>query len=127
MVSKAPGSSLMAALTDCEIIAAKRALSIVTRHATLPRSGCVMIERLRLSHLAPLWHIRSNLMTLVARFLLMLCVTKTDSKSLRKSRGARVAAKLMTSAARRDITPGGLRSGHVTAIASGMGVEARRY
>jgi len=117
----------MTAFTNCEVIAAKRPLSIVTRHATLPRSGCVMIERLRLSHLAPLRHIRSNLMTLVARFLLMLGVTKTDSKSLRKSRGARVAAELMTSAARRDITPGGLRSGHVTTIASGMGVEARRY
>jgi hypothetical protein len=78
----------MAALTDCEIIATKRALSIVTCHATLSRSRCMMIERLRLSHLASLWHARSNLMTLVARFLLMLCVTKTDSKRLRKSRRA---------------------------------------
>jgi len=78
----------MTAFTNCEVIAAKRPLSIVTRHATLPRSGCVMIERLRRSDLSALWHARSNLMALVAVLFLMLRVTKTDSKSLRKSRCA---------------------------------------
>lgn len=55
----------MTSLTGREVIAAKRALSIMTGQTALATSGGVMIERLRLRNLTALRHARANLMTLV--------------------------------------------------------------
>jgi len=85
-----------------------------------------MIEWFRRAHLTSLRHARSHLMTLVASYFLMLRMIEADAKSRREFRRPGVTAQLMTSAARRDIAAAGLRARCVTAIASGMRVEASR-
>jgi hypothetical protein len=81
---RAPGSALMAALTNGKVIAAKSAFTVMTCQATLPATRGVMIERFRCGHLSPLRHTRAHLMTFITSDLLMLRVIKPHSKSLRK-------------------------------------------
>ena len=74
----------MAAGTDGKVIPSKRALAIMTRHATHGPSRRMMIEGLGHRHLSPLCHSRAHLMTFVAVNLLMFCMTETDAKRLRE-------------------------------------------
>jgi hypothetical protein len=76
----------VAAFANAKVISAKGALSVMTSHATLSSSGGVMIERLRLRHLAALWHSGPDLMTLAARHFLVFPMIKADAKGLRKLR-----------------------------------------
>ena len=89
---KVPGSAGVTSFANTKIIAAKRALAVVTRHATQSPAGRVMIQRFRRGHLPALWHARSYLVALIASYFLMLCMTKADAKCLRRRWGARVAA-----------------------------------
>ena len=70
----------MASRTSSKIVAAKRAFAIVTGQATLPIARGVMMERLGLRYLPPLWHAGANLMTRVASSIGVLRVTETYSK-----------------------------------------------
>ena len=117
----------MATLANCEVIAAKRALTIMASHATLSPPGGVMIERLRRGYLSPLRHAGSDLMAFTACNLLMLCMTKANAECLRGRRRPRIPAQLMTSAARRDIAAAGLRTRRVASITSCVRVEAGGY
>lgn len=117
----------MAPLTNCEVIAAKRTLAVMASHATLPPTGCVMVERFRRGHLAALRHAGSNLMAFNAADLLMLCMTKANPECLRERRRPRISAQLMTGAARRNIAAAGLRTRGMTSVASRVCVESRWY
>jgi hypothetical protein len=64
--SEAPRRSGMATFANGKVLAAERALPVVTRHATLSAPGSVMIERLRLRDLPALRQAGANLMTLIA-------------------------------------------------------------
>src|SRR5436190_1904316 len=64
-VSEAPCGACMTTLAGCEIVAAERALALMTSHATLAAPGGVMIERLGLRDLPALRHGGANLMTRV--------------------------------------------------------------
>jgi hypothetical protein len=126
VTSKAPLCSRVAPLTNCEIITAERALAVMTGHAALSATGCVMIQRFRRGDLPSLWHPGSNLMTFVAGNLLMLCMTKANAKGLRELRRPSVSAQLMASAARRNIAAVSLSPGSVASIAGRMRVESHR-
>ena len=71
-ISKVPRRSRVAASAHREIVAAKRALAIMTGHATLSAAGGVMIQRFRRRNLSALRQARFDLMTFVAVYLLML-------------------------------------------------------
>jgi hypothetical protein len=71
------------AFANAEVVVAKGTLPIMAGHTTLAAAGGVMIKRLRLGNLPALRHAGANLMTFIARVLLMLLVTKTDAKGLR--------------------------------------------
>jgi hypothetical protein len=75
----------MAALTNREIVTTKRSFAIMARHTALSPSRGVMIEWCRRRHLSALRHAWPSLMACVTGFLLMLSVTKADSKSLRET------------------------------------------
>jgi hypothetical protein len=70
----------MAPFTTRKVVAAKRALPVVTRHATLAASRRVMVERLRRGDLSPLRLAGSDVMTFVTRDLVVLSMTKTDTE-----------------------------------------------
>jgi hypothetical protein len=117
----------MAALARGEIISTKRALSIVTRHATLRSSGGMMVQRLGLSDLSPLRHSGPYLMAFVARQFLVLAMTETDTECLGRLRRARVTTQLMTGAAGRDVASAGLRARGMASVTSIVRAEAGGY
>jgi len=82
----------VAPLTDSKIIAAERAFTVMTSHATLSPSRSVVIERLWRSDLSSLRHTGSDLMAFIACYFLMLRVAEADSECRRKFRRARVTA-----------------------------------
>lgn len=125
--SKAPCWSSVAALTCREVIAAKRALAVVTSHATLATSSRMMVERFRRCHLPPLRLTSADIVTFVTVHLFMLCVAETDAERRHHRRGARIAPKLMTRAARRNVAATRLRPRRVTTETSRMRVEVSRY
>jgi hypothetical protein len=83
------------AFTDSEIIVAKSALTVMTRHTALRPTRRVMIERLRRGDLPPLRHACLYLMTLVAGHLLVLRMTKADSERLRELGCTGITTQLM--------------------------------
>src|SRR5204862_5104306 len=104
----------MATFASGEIFTAKSALAVMAGHATLPTTGCVMVERLRRRNLPSLRHAGPDLMAFSAGKLLMLCMTKANAECLRERRRPRISAQLVTSAARRNIAAAGLRARSVT-------------
>ena len=82
----------MAPLTDREIITSERALAVMTSHATLSPPRRVMIEWLWRGYLLSLRHAGAHLVTLIARYLLMLRMIEADPKRRRNFRRARVTA-----------------------------------
>jgi hypothetical protein len=113
----------MAPFTTREIVAAKRALTVVTGHAALTTAGRVMIERLRRRNLSPLRLPGANIVAFVARQLFVFRMTKANPKRRHHHRRTRIAAELMTGAARRNIAPARLRARRVTAEAGCMRIE----
>jgi hypothetical protein len=126
VTSKVPGRSSVATLANSEIITTECALTIMTCHATLRPTGGMMIERFRSRNLPPLRHSRSDLMAFIACNLLMLCMTKADTKCLRELRRPGISSQLMTGATRRNITTVSLCARSVAPIAGRMRVEPRR-
>lgn len=90
----------MAPLASGKIIAAEGALAVMTSHATLSASGCMMVKRFRRRHLPPLRLAGPDLVALSTGFLLMFSVTEPDTKSLCGFRCAAVATQLMACSAR---------------------------
>jgi hypothetical protein len=80
----------VAAFTNCEIIAAERALAIMTSHATLGPTRRVMVERFRRRYLPALRHPCAHLMTFIASQLLMLRMVEADLECRRQLRRARI-------------------------------------
>jgi len=97
--SKVPRCSRVAPFTNREIVVAKRALAVMTSHATLSPSRRVMIERFRRGNLSALRQAGPDLMTFIAGDLLMLCMTKANTERRRELGRPRISAQLMTSAA----------------------------
>ena len=126
MSSEAPCRSGVASFTSRKVVTAKRALSVVTSQAALTATGRVMIKRLRCSDLPPLRLARTNVVTFVARHLLVLRMTKADTERRHHHRRARIAAQLMTCAAGRNIASTRLRARRVTAEARRMRIEVGR-
>ena len=108
-----------------EVVATKRALAIMTGHAALSPAGRVMIQRFGRRNLSALRHTRSDLMTLIATNLLMLRVIEADPECLSKFRSPRIAAQLMTRAARRNISTVRLRPRRVASITGCVCVKSR--
>jgi hypothetical protein len=71
-LSKAPRRSGMTALAGSKVVTPKRALAIMTSHATLATTGRMVMQWLRRCDLSSLRHSRSYLMTLIATYFLML-------------------------------------------------------
>lgn len=115
----------MAAFANGKVFAAKRALPVMTSHATWSAPGGVMIERLRLRDLPALWHPGANLMTLVAGGFLMLRMAEADPKCLRELRRARISSELVTGAAGRNVASTRLRARRVALITGRMRIKAR--
>ena len=86
----------MTARADRKVIAPKRAFPIMTSQATLAAPRGVMIQRLGLGHLSPLRHAGKDLMTLSARYLIVLSMTKADPEGPGELRRPGITAKLMT-------------------------------
>ena len=124
--SKTPRCSGVTAFTDCKIIVAKGALTVMAGHAALSTTRRVMIERLRRGDLPPLRHACPYLMTLVAGNLQMFRVTETNAKGWHEFRRPRIAAQLMTRAARGNIATTGLRSRRMTSITGCVRIEPGR-
>src|SRR6476646_6884655 len=103
MNSEPPLRSGVAMFAASEVVAAKRTLAVVTRHTTQAAAGRMVIERLGRCHLSPLRLACSNVVTFVACDLLVLSVTKADTKRRHHRRRTRIAAKLMTCPARRNV------------------------
>ena len=83
----------MTAFAHGEVVIAESALAIVTRRATLPASGRVMIQRFRSRNLTSLRQAGPNLMTVSAvRLGIVPGMTKPDIEGRHILRGARVAA-----------------------------------
>lgn len=99
LTSKVPRCSRVTALARRKIVTAKCAFTVMTCHATLAATGCVMIQRFGCGDLPTLRHSRSYLMTFIAIYLLMLCMAKADAECLRKCRSPRIAAQRMTGTA----------------------------
>jgi len=116
----------MAPFTTRKIVAAKRALAVVTSHAALTAPRRVMIQWFRRGDLSTLRLTGTNVVAFVARHLLVLCVTEPDPKGGHHHRCARIAAQLMAGTARRNITPARLRARRVTAEAGGVRIEVSR-
>jgi hypothetical protein len=89
----------------------------------MPASG-VMVQRLRIGNLAPLWHPGEDSMTFLATHVVVLCVTEADTEGPGELRRPRVAAQLMTGAARRNITPTRLSAWCVTLVAGAVSIES---
>jgi len=117
----------MASLTHAEVISAECPLAVMTCHATLTAASRMMIQRFRRTNLSSLRHTCFDLMTLVAGYLQMFRVTETDAKGRHEFRRARIAAQLMTGAARGNVAAAGLRSRLMAAITSCVRIEPERY
>jgi hypothetical protein len=87
----------VASFTSCEIVAAKRAFAIVTRHAALAPARRVMIKRFGCCYLAALRLARTDVVTFVTRHFLMLGVAEPDAKRRHHHGRARITAELVTS------------------------------
>lgn len=117
----------MATLADCEVIVAKRALSVMASHATLRPTGCVMVKRFRRGDLFSLRHSRLNLVAFGAGHFLMLGVIESYAECRGGLRSPRIPAQLMTRTTGRDIAAAGLRARSVASITSCVRVESRGY
>jgi len=82
----------VATFTDCKIIAAESALTIMATHATLSAGPGVMVQRRRRSYLPSLRHSCSDLVALVTSDFLMARMIEAYTESWRKFRSASVAA-----------------------------------
>jgi len=78
----------VAPFTNCEVVITESALAIMTCHATLRPASGVMIEWFGSGNLPALRHSRTNLMTVVASHLLVLCVTEADAERLHEFRSS---------------------------------------
>lgn len=116
----------MTTFADGEVFTAECALAVVTGHAALPTASRMMIQRFGRTHLSSLRHAWFDLMTLVASDLQMFRVTETDTERRHEFRRARIAAQLMTGAARGNIAAAGLRSRRMTSITSCVRIEPGR-
>ena len=116
----------MASLTNSEVFAAECPLAVMTSHATLAAAGRMMIQRFGRTDLSSLRHACFHLMTLVAGYLQMFRVTETDAKGRHEFRRPRIAAQLMTGAARGNIAAAGLRSRRMASITSCVRIEPGR-
>jgi hypothetical protein len=76
----------MATLTNSEVVTPKRALAVVTRHATLPPASGVMIKWFGRGDLSSLRHTGPHLMAFSASNLLMFGVIKADPECLGRFR-----------------------------------------
>ena len=117
----------MAPLTNCEIIVAECALTIVTSHATLRATSGVMIERLGRRDLSALRHAGLHLVAFGAGDLFMFGVIKADPECRCRFRGSRITTQLMTGATRRNIAAAGLSARSVTTITSCVRIESVGY
>lgn len=122
-----PCVSVVTPLAKRKVIAAKSSFPVVARHATQGTACRMMIERFGRSHLSSLRHSRSNLMTLVAIYFLMVCVAEAYFECRCEFRRPSITSHLMTNSARRYIAAVRLRARSVATIASRVGVESRRY
>ena len=98
----------------------------MTSHATLGPAGRMMIQRLGRTYLPSLRHARLYLMTLVAGYLQMFRVTETDAKRRHEFGRPRIAAQLMTRAARGNIATTRLCSRRMTSITGCVRIEPGR-
>ena len=102
-------------MTTCahgEVVAAKRALAVMTTHATESAGGRVVIERLRRGYF-----IRAHAMAVVtvqAFVAIVLCVTEAELERARRLAGAHGTAELVTHTARRNVAITRLRLRTVT-------------
>jgi len=117
----------VATLTNCEVIAAKRALAVMASHATLRATGCVMVKRLRRRNLFSLRHACSNLVAFVAGYFLMLGMIESYAEGYGGLSSPGIPTQLMTRAAGRDIATAGLRARSVASITSCVRAESRGY
>lgn len=122
-----PRRSRVATLADCKVIAPKRALAIVARHAALPAAGRVMIERFGRGDLSSLRHSGSDLVAFGAGNFLVLRVVKADAERLGKFRRPGITTQLMTRAAGGNIPPARLRARRMTSKTSCVRVESSGY
>ena len=117
----------MTAFANGEVVIAESALAIVTRRATLRAPGRVMIQWFRCRNLTSLRQAGANLMTIFTVSLwIMLRMAESKPEGGHVLRGARIAAELMTSAARRNVAPVRLRARRVTTETSCVRIEVRR-
>jgi len=116
----------VASFTTREIVAAKRTLAVVTSHTTLTSAARMVIQRLGRGDLSLLRLAGTNIVTFVARDFLVLSVTEANAKRRRHHRRARIATKLMTRPARRNVAAVRLRARRVTTKARRVGIEVGR-
>jgi hypothetical protein len=105
-----------------EVVAAKRALPVVTTHATESACGCVVIERLRRCYV-----IRAYAMTSVAAqafVAIVLRVTEAELECARRLARARGTSGLVADAARGDVSAARFRLWTVTLKTRRVRVEA---
>ena len=122
-----PRCSRVAPFTNCEIITAERALTVMAGHATLTATGRVMIERFRRGDLFSLRQAGPHLVAFVAGYFFMLRMVEADFECRRRLRRPGIPAQLMTSATGRDIAAAGLGARCVASITRCVRVEARGY
>lgn len=112
-------------MTTCahgEVVAAKRALAVVTTHAAKRAGGCVVIERLWCGYV-----IRAEAMTVVAAqafVAIVLRVTEAELECARCLSRAHGTAELVTHTARRDVAIARLCLRTVTLKTRRMRVES---
>src|ERR1044072_249734 len=112
----------MTTLAYREVVAAKRALPVMTTHTTKRTLRRVMIERPRRRHFT-----RPHAMTLIATqplISIVLRVTETNSEGAGRLARAHVTTELMPHATRRDISIAGFRLRPMTLKTGGVCIEA---
>ena len=116
----------MTTLAHRKIITPKRALAVMTGHATWAAAGRMMIQRFGRRHLSPLRHPDSDLVTFIASYFLMLGMIESHAECCGDCRSPGIPTQLMARTTGRDIAAARLRAQSVTSITRCVRIEAGR-